>query len=275
MVTIAQAIDRETIVALNATSLTAQLEELERPVEWLTQGQSRITSRAAHELFQSYKKLFVRPKEQSDLPQETILIPVPEYPKNPARKKQMMFIVNETINAFNLEKKRPAMIALAKCWLQRDSAQSKEIYSGIDASNVLQIIDGFEYMGIDPKNINLRYIPHKAGGLIGFFLSPQDMQELIKKGILLDLGSGNIQNADSSQNSFLLILNEYESNSSKQIKSERKSESKAERQVSKHFIDGCLDGLNYASLWINCVLNIWNPTPTKRLQFDDEVDNFA
>ena len=274
MVTIAQAIDRDALVARNATSVTAHLEVLERPVEWLTQGQSRISPRAAHELFRSYKKLFVGSKEQPDVSQGAIPIPVPDYPKNPVQKRQMMFIVHETIKAFNLEKNRPAMIATAKCWLQRDIAQIKEICSEIDALNASQIVNGLGSMGIDPKYLSLRYVSNASGGSPGFFISPEEVQELTKKGIQLDVESESISSVGSGQSNFVLVLTESEFNSNKLIDGKMKSESKTKYLASKHFIDGCVDGLNYASLWINCVLNIWSPAPVKKLQFEDEVNNF-
>jgi len=274
MVAIAQAIDRDVLLARNATSVTAQLEALERPVEWLTQGQSRISPRAARELLRSYKKLFVGSKEQPDVTPGVIPIPVPEYPKNPIQKKQMMFIVNETIKAFKLENNRPAMIETAKCWLQRDNAQTKEIHGENCALNASQIINGLGHMGIDPKYLSLRYVFNANGGSTGFFISPEEVQELTKKGIQLDVESESVSSVGSSQSKFVLVLTESKLNSNELIDGKIRSESKVKYHAIKYYIDGCVDGLNFASLWIDCVLNIWNPAPVQRLQFEDEVENF-
>jgi len=129
-------------------------------------------------------------------------------------------------------------------------------------------------MGIDPKYLSLRYVSNATGGSPGFVISPEEVQELTKKGIQLDVESESISSVGSGQSNFVLVLTESEFNSNKLIDGKMKSESKTKYLASKHFIDGCVDGLNYASLWINCVLNIWSPAPVKKLQFEDEVNNF-
>jgi len=59
------------------------------------------------------------------------------------------------------------------------------------------------------------------------------------------------------------------------IKSKKEDKNKksegAKYPVDRHFVQGCLDGLNYASLWIICVLKIWFPDPITKLPLTDEL----